>query len=184
MGLLVGSASARVKREVRKGLVDGSLDIVIGTHALIQDKVKIPKLAVAVVDEQHRFGVLQRAALKDSSDHNPHLLVMSATPIPRTLAMTLYGDLNISTIDELPPGREPVRTGWVPSYKRNDAYRFVSQEVQEGRQAFVVCPSSMSRSRWRPERLPWSTSGCPSRCFQTCALVCSTVACGPQLRKK
>ena len=140
VGLLVGSASARVKREVRKGLVDGSIDIVIGTHALIQDKVKIPKLAVAVVDEQHRFGVLQRAALKDSSDHNPHLLVMSATPIPRTLAMTLYGDLNISTIDELPPGREPVRTGWVPTYKRSDAYRFVRQEVQEGRQAFVVCP--------------------------------------------
>ena len=140
VGLLVGSASARVKREVRGRLADGSLDIVIGTHALIQDKVKIPKLALAVVDEQHRFGVLQRAALKESGEHNPHLLVMSATPIPRTLAMTLYGDLNISTIDELPPGREPVRTGWVPTYKRDDSYRFVRQEVQNGRQAFVVCP--------------------------------------------
>ncbi len=140
VGLLVGSAPARVKREVRKRLADGSLDIVIGTHALIQDKVKIPQLAVAVVDEQHRFGVLQRAALKESGDHNPHLLVMSATPIPRTLAMTLYGDLNISTIDELPPGREPVRTGWVPPYKRQDSYQFVRQEVQNGRQAFVVCP--------------------------------------------
>ena len=140
VGLLVGSSPAKVKREVRRRLADGSLDIVIGTHALIQDKVKIPNLALAVVDEQHRFGVLQRAALKESGEHNPHLLVMSATPIPRTLAMTLYGDLNISTIDELPPGREPVRTGWVPAYKRNDSYRFVRQEVQNGRQAFVVCP--------------------------------------------
>ena len=140
VGLLVGSASAAVKREVRRRLSEGTLDIIIGTHALIQEKVKIPTLALAVVDEQHRFGVLQRAALRESSDQNPHLLVMSATPIPRTLAMTLYGDLNISTIDEMPPGREPVRTGWVPTYKRNDSYRFVRQEVQNGRQAFVVCP--------------------------------------------
>ena len=140
VGLLVGSATAAMKREVRRRLSEGTLDIVIGTHALIQDQVKIPQLALAVVDEQHRFGVLQRAALRDSSEHNPHLLVMSATPIPRTLAMTLYGELNISTIDEMPPGREPVRTGWVPTYKRDDAYRFVRQEAVGGRQAFVVCP--------------------------------------------
>ena len=140
VGLLVGSAPAGVKREVRRRLAEGTVNIVIGTHALIQEQVKIPKLVLAVVDEQHRFGVLQRATLRESGEHNPHLLVMSATPIPRTLAMTLYGDLNISTIDELPPGREPVRTGWVPTYKRDDSYRFVRQEVQNGRQAFVVCP--------------------------------------------
>ena len=140
IGLLVGSTPTAAKREVRRRLSDGTLHIVIGTHALIQDKVNIPNLVLAVVDEQHRFGVLQRAALRETARHNPHLLVMSATPIPRTLAMTLYGDLNISTIDEMPPGREQVRTGWVPNYKRNDAYRFVRQEVESGRQAFVVCP--------------------------------------------
>ena len=140
VGLLLGGSPAAVKRDVRRRLAEGTLDIVIGTHALIQEQVKMPRLALAVVDEQHRFGVLQRAALREASDHTPHLLVMSATPIPRTLAMSLYGDLNISTIDEMPPGRETITTKWAPPDKRGVAYDFTRQEVMKGRQAFVVCP--------------------------------------------
>ena len=139
VGLLIGAMPARRKREVQGLLADGSLDIAIGTHALVQEDVDMPRLAMAVVDEQHRFGVLQRAALRQRGN-NPHLLLMSATPIPRTLALTLYGDLDLSTIDELPPGRQPIRTKAVGPERRTSVYGFLRKEVQAGRQAFVIYP--------------------------------------------
>ncbi len=140
VGLLTGSVRAPVKRMLTAMAADGTLDLVIGTQALIQEGVSIPKLALAVADEQHRFGVMQRTALRERGGENPHTLIMSATPIPRTLSMTVYGDLDISTIDELPAGRQQVRTRWVPQNRRADAYQFVRGQVAEGRQAFVVCP--------------------------------------------
>ena len=140
VGLLTGSVRAPVKRLLTAMASDGTLDLVIGTQALIQEGVSIPKLALAVADEQHRFGVMQRTALRERGGENPHTLIMSATPIPRTLSMTLYGDLDISTIDELPAGRQQVRTRWVPQNRRADAYQFVRGQVSEGHQAFVVCP--------------------------------------------
>ena len=153
VGLLTGSTRGTVKRELRRMASEGTLDILIGTQALIQEGLDMPRLALGVVDEQHRFGVMQRAALRQKgksteeeestapdSPRSPHLLVMSATPIPRTLALTLYGDLDISTIDELPPGRQRVLTRQVPPEKRDAAYGFVRKEVIDGRQAFVICP--------------------------------------------
>ena len=140
VGLLTGSVRAPVKRMLTAMAGDKTLDLIIGTQALIQEGVSIPALALAVADEQHRFGVMQRSALRERGGENPHLLIMSATPIPRTLSMTLYGDLDISTIDELPAGRQQVRTLWVPQEKRTDSYDFVRKQVAEGRQAFVVCP--------------------------------------------
>ena len=140
VGLLTGSVRAPVKRMLTAMAADQTLDLVIGTQALIQEGVSIPALALAVADEQHRFGVMQRTALRERGGENPHLLIMSATPIPRTLSMTLYGDLDISIIDELPEGRQQIRTRWVPREKLPDAYDFVRKQVAEGHQAFVVCP--------------------------------------------
>ena len=139
IGLLLGSLSKRAKDDVRQSVAEGDVDILIGTQALIQAGVEIPKLALVVVDEQHRFGVMQRASLREKG-HRPHLLAMSATPIPRSLALTLYGDLDMSIIDEMPPGRHEIRNRWVDPDKREAAYNFVRKEVQEGRQAFIVCP--------------------------------------------
>ena len=141
--LLTGSLSAGSKRAAAEAVAAGDVDIVVGTHALIQEGVVFKHLGLAVVDEQHRFGVIQRAALRDRAAENgntPHLLVMSATPIPRTLALTFFGDLDISVIDEMPPGRLPVRTHWVAPDERGSAYAFVHDQVAQGRQAFVVCP--------------------------------------------
>jgi ATP-dependent DNA helicase RecG len=140
VGLLTGSTRPKVKRELTQMAAEGNLDLLIGTHALIQSGVEIPKLALAVMDEQHRFGVLQRSALRQKSVENPHILVMSATPIPRTLSLTLYGDLDISTIDELPPGRQEIQTKWLGPERRQAAYGFVRKQVQEGRQAFIIYP--------------------------------------------
>ena len=140
VGLLTGSTRGSVKRELQRQVSDGAVDIIIGTHALIQEGVEMPRLGLAVIDEQHRFGVGQRAALRQKAGTSPHVLVMSATPIPRTLALTLYGDLDISTIDQLPPGRQRVRTRQVPTERRDAAYSFVRKEVLNGRQGFVVCP--------------------------------------------
>jgi ATP-dependent DNA helicase RecG len=137
LGLLTGSSKNR--KQVLQGLADGSLNIVIGTQALIQEGVEVARLGLAVVDEQHRFGVQQRSALRQKG-FNPHLLVMTATPIPRTLGLTIYGDLDISTIDEMPPGRQPIKTKWFPPDERKRAYEFMRRQVQEGRQAFVICP--------------------------------------------
>ena len=140
IGLLTGSARAREKRMLTAMAADGTLDLVFGTQALIQEGVSLPNLALAIADEQHRFGVEQRSALSRRGGENPHTLIMSATPIPRTLTLTLYGDLDISTIDELPAGRQRVATRLVAPENREAAYGFVRKQVQGGRQAFVVCP--------------------------------------------
>ena len=137
--LLLGSMRKRVKDELHERIAAGEVDLVIGTQALIQDTVDMPRLAVAVVDEQHRFGVMQRSALRGKGAR-PHVLAMSATPIPRSLALTVYGDLDTSIIDELPSGRQPVRTVLVSPEQRSAAYGIIRREVARGRQAFVVCP--------------------------------------------
>ena len=139
IALLTGSTTAAQKKKIYAGLSDGSVDIVIGTHALISDGVEFSSLALVITDEQHRFGVKQRAALSGKGI-SPHHLVMSATPIPRTLALMIYGDLDISVLDELPKGRIPVETYAVGSDKRKRAYGFIKKHVAEGKQAFVVCP--------------------------------------------
>ena len=140
--LLTGSSRTAERREIHSGLEDGSIGIIVGTHALIEDDVRFRNLGLAVIDEQHRFGVEQRAKLwrKSSSGIPPHVLVMTATPIPRTLAMTLYGDLDVSVIDELPPGRKPVLTMHATEGKRNALYRFMKDQIALGRQVFVVYP--------------------------------------------
>jgi ATP-dependent DNA helicase RecG len=139
LALLIGDLSQASKQAIQKLIRDGEIDIVIGTHALIQKGVEFHKLGLAVVDEQHRFGVAQRSALRQKG-FNPHVLVMTATPIPRTLALTLYGDLDLSVIDELPPGRQTVKTRWLKPAQRDSAYAFLKKQVAEGRQAFIICP--------------------------------------------
>ena len=140
--LLTGSTGAAARREIHAGLQNGSVGVLIGTHALIEDTVQFRALGLAVVDEQHRFGVEQRARLwnKGYGGTPPHVLVMTATPIPRTLAMTLYGDLDVSVIDEMPPGRKPVTTLCVGENKRHAMHNFVRDEIAKGRQAFIVYP--------------------------------------------
>lgn len=137
--LLIGSLRAVDKRRVHAALAEGDIDLIIGTHAIIQDAVKFSRLGLAVVDEQHRFGVLQRAQLR-AAGYNPDILVMTATPIPRSLAMTVYGDLDVSTIDELPPGRTPIKTVVVGEDKREGVYRGIDREVSQGRQVYIVYP--------------------------------------------
>lgn len=137
--LLTGSLRASVKRKVYQDLASGEINAVVGTHALIQEGVAFDKLGLAVVDEQHRFGVLQRAFLRDLG-FNPDILVMTATPIPRSLAMTVYGDLDASVIDELPPGRTPIKTVVVGEEKREGVYKGIEREIKLGRQVYVVYP--------------------------------------------
>jgi ATP-dependent DNA helicase RecG len=137
--LLTGSLTPGQKEQIRSDAVHGGADIIIGTHALLEDNVQIPRLGLAIVDEQHRFGVMQRAKLRQKGT-NPHLLVMTATPIPRTLALTVYGDLEVSTIDEMPPGRKPVNTVWVEPSEREEAYDFIREHLDLGEQAFIICP--------------------------------------------
>ncbi len=139
VALLLGGQRKRERDDIRSLLSAGMIDVAIGTHALIQETVDIPNLALAVVDEQHRFGVVQRALLRDKG-HRPHLLAMSATPIPRSLGLALHGDLDVSLIDEMPPGRRTIRTRLVDSDRRDAAYAFVRDQLEAGRQAFVVCP--------------------------------------------
>ena len=140
--LLTGSSKASERREVHAGLEDGSIGIIVGTHALIEDNVIFRNLGLAIIDEQHRFGVEQRSKLwrKSSCGAPPHVLVMTATPIPRTLAMTLYGDLDVSVIDELPPGRKPVQTIHATDGKRPALYKFMRDQIALGRQIFIVYP--------------------------------------------
>lgn len=137
--LLTGSTPAAQKRAAYENIAGGLTDIVIGTHAVLYDNVQFPRLGLIITDEQHRFGVGQRALLETKAEA-PHILIMSATPIPRTLALILYGKTDMSIIDEMPPGRTPVATFCVPEPKRDDMYGFIKNEISSGSQAFVVCP--------------------------------------------
>ncbi len=138
--LLTGSTKIGERRRIHAGLEDGSVNILVGTHALIEDKVEFANLGIAVIDEQHRFGVAQRAKLWRKNNIPPHVLVMTATPIPRTLAMTVYGDLDVSVIDELPPGRKPIDT-WMRTYdRRGEVNRHIRRQIDEGRQVYIVYP--------------------------------------------
>ncbi|MCB0177946.1 MAG: ATP-dependent DNA helicase RecG [Anaerolineae bacterium] len=137
--LLTGSVTGAQRNEVLDQLAQGQIDILVGTHAIIQSNVAFKNLRLAIIDEQHRFGVEQRSALRDKG-FNPHLLVMTATPIPRTLALTLYGDLDLSLIDEMPPGRQPIKTRWLTPRERERAYSFIRSQIEKGRQAFIICP--------------------------------------------
>ena len=142
LALLTGSLSARQRRETREAIANGEVDVIIGTHALIQEDISYPKLGLAIVDEQHRFGVKQRGALRKRTFNGttPDLLVMSATPIPRSLALTLYGDLELSIIDEMPPGRQTIVTRAITPELRERAYTYIRRQIQTGRQAFIICP--------------------------------------------
>ena len=140
--LLTGSSRTAERREIHQGLEDGSIGIIVGTHALFEDNVIFKKLGLVIIDEQHRFGVEQRARLwrKSAGGTVPHVLVMTATPIPRTLAMTLYGDLDVSVIDELPPGRQPVQTIAATESRRTAMFNFLKEQIRLGRQVFIVYP--------------------------------------------
>ena len=140
VSLLTGSTSAKERDAIHVGLKSGTLNLLIGTHALIEDNVQFKNLGLAIIDEQHRFGVAQRAKLRLKNSLPPHVLVMTATPIPRTLAMTVYGDLDVSIIDELPPGRKPIKTYHYFNNRRDDLMRFLKQEIDLGRQAYIVYP--------------------------------------------
>ena len=129
---LVGGMKNSEKEDIKSRLASGDIDILVGTHAVIEDDVAFKKLALVITDEQHRFGVRQRAALKEKGQ-SPHMMVMSATPIPRTLALMLYGDLDVSIIDELPPGRKPVKTYHVPSSMKNRVLDFIRRQAADGR---------------------------------------------------
>ena len=138
--LLTGIVKGKKRQEILDGLLTGEVQILVGTHAVIEDTVQFARLGFVVVDEQHRFGVAQRAKLWSKSQNPPHVLVMTATPIPRTLAMTLYGDLDVSVIDELPPGRKPIRTLHVYDQRLGSLYNGIHQQIQQGRQVYIVFP--------------------------------------------
>ncbi|WP_064966322.1 ATP-dependent DNA helicase RecG [Tenacibaculum ovolyticum] len=138
--LLTGSSRVKKRREIHAGLEDGSLHILIGTHAILEDKVQFKNLGISIIDEQHRFGVAQRSKMWQKNELPPHVLVMTATPIPRTLAMSVYGDLDISVIDELPPGRKEIQTVHRYDSNRLGVFKFLKDEIEKGRQAYVVYP--------------------------------------------
>jgi len=140
MAILTGSTKVARRREIHSALESGGLDILVGTHALLEDKVKYQNLGLAVIDEQHRFGVSQRSKMWKKNSKPPHILVMTATPIPRTLAMSVYGDLDISLIDELPPGRKPITTLHKTDKHRLSMFHFLKQEIEKGRQVYIVYP--------------------------------------------
>jgi ATP-dependent DNA helicase RecG len=140
VALLTGSVKTAQRKIIHSKLEDGSLDILIGTHALIEDKVKFKNIGLAVIDEQHRFGVAQRSKLWRKNLQPPHILLMTATPIPRTLAMTFYGDLDVSVIDELPPGRKPIETRHYFDQNRLKVFQFIEDEIAKGRQIYIVYP--------------------------------------------
>lgn len=140
VALLTGSTKIKERRVISEGLLNGSINILFGTHALIEESVQFSNLGFAVIDEQHRFGVEQRSRLWNKSEEVPHVLVMTATPIPRTLAMTLYGDLDVSVIDELPPGRKSIQTIHATETQRGRIYNFMREQIKAGRQVFIVFP--------------------------------------------
>jgi ATP-dependent DNA helicase RecG len=139
VGLLTGSMRASEKKRVKAQLASGELAVCVGTHALLSQGVEFAKIGCVITDEQHRFGVGQRLSLQQKAE-NPHVMVMSATPIPRTLALIIYGDLDVSVLDELPPGRQPIETYRINSAKRARALRFIQKHLDEGLQAYIVCP--------------------------------------------
>ncbi len=140
IGILTGSSTVKEKKEILKATLDGEITILTGTHALIEDVVQFKNLGLAIVDEQHRFGVAQRAKLWNKNELNPHILVMTATPIPRTLALTAYGDLDYSIMDEMPPGRIPIQTVHRMQYARPQVMNFIKSEIERGRQAYIIYP--------------------------------------------
>ena len=140
IGILTGASKTKERNEVLKGAASGEIQILIGTHALLEERVQFADLGLVVIDEQHRFGVEQRARLWTKNRQTPHILVMTATPIPRTLAMTLYGDLEVSVIDELPPGRKPIKTVHMTDAQRLALFGFMKREIAKGRQIYVVYP--------------------------------------------
>ena len=158
VGLLTGSLTPAGKKKVRQALAAGEIDLIIGTHALLSQGVEFARLGLMVADEQHRFGVAQRAALAAKGD-SPHVLVMSATPIPRTLALIIYGDLDVSVIDELPPGRTPVETYVVREDKRARMYNFVRRLVGEGRQVYIICPAVEENAEGTMQNAEWEGDG-------------------------
>lgn len=158
VGLLTGSITPAGKKKVRQALAAGEIDLIIGTHALLSQGVEFARLGLMVADEQHRFGVAQRAALAAKGD-SPHVLVMSATPIPRTLALIIYGDLDVSVIDELPPGRTPVETYVVREDKRSRMYNFVRRLVGEGRQVYIICPAVEENAEGTMQNAEWEGDG-------------------------
>jgi ATP-dependent DNA helicase RecG len=138
VALLVSGIDQKTKEGIYSDIKEGKVDIVVGTHAIIQEAVEFKALGLVVIDEQHKFGVTQRSILRQKG-YSPHVLVMTATPIPRTLALTVYGDLDLSVIRELPKGRKPIATYWVEEEKRRSVYDFIKEELKKGRQAYVVC---------------------------------------------
>jgi ATP-dependent DNA helicase RecG len=140
VGLLIGGMTPKQKEQAREKIASGDIRLIIGTHALITEKVDMNKLGLIIVDEQHRFGVDQRKKLQAKAGHMPHVLHMTATPIPRSLALTLYGELDISILDELPPGRHPIQTRLCSPNSRKQLYQTIDKELEDGRQMFVVCP--------------------------------------------
>lgn len=140
ISLITGSSKKAERNVIHEALEGGQMQIIVGTHALIEDKVKFKNLGLVVIDEQHRFGVAQRARLWQKNETPPHVLVMTATPIPRTLAMTLYGDLDVSVIDQMPPGRKPIKTVHKFDTKRSEVYAFIKKEIDKGRQAYIIYP--------------------------------------------
>jgi ATP-dependent DNA helicase RecG len=140
VAMLTGNVKGKARRFILENLAEGKIDILIGTHALIEDGVLFKNLGLVVIDEQHRFGVEQRAKMWNKNEKPPHILVMTATPIPRTLAMTIYGDLDVSVIDELPPGRKPIRTLHRTDADRLRVFGFMKEEIQKGRQIYIVYP--------------------------------------------
>ena len=174
--LLTGSTPKSKRRRLLDDLANGSLHVLVGTHALLEDPVVFSRLGLVVVDEQHRFGVHQRDRLLNKG-LQPHLLTMTATPIPRTLALSLHGDLDVSQIDELPPGRTPIRTRMLTANQRDQAYDLIREEVTKGQSVYVVLrwwkspknSTSVPRSMSMPSSL--------ARCFLTCPLACSMAGC-------
>ncbi len=140
VAILTGSTPKKARTEIFQGLLDGSIQLIVGTHALLEDTVQFKNIGLSVIDEQHRFGVAQRAKLWSKNEIQPHVLVMTATPIPRTLAMTLYGDLDVSVIDELPPGRKPIKTAMLRDSQRQKMYELIRDQIALGRQVYIVYP--------------------------------------------
>ena len=141
LALLTGNSTAKEKREIKAGLKNGEIQAVVGTNAIIQKDVEYKALGLVITDEQHRFGVLQRSSLADKAEKlTPHSLVMSATPIPRSLSLIMYGDMDVSVIDELPPGRQTVQTKCTGEENREAVYTFLEKQIRRGRQAYIICP--------------------------------------------